>query len=425
MCSWEKRSSKMRLLILCFALLLSFAPVQNASLLDYFGSKTPYSHADKRAKERSRSADAESDLHDCVAESVFMVVRHGSRWPTAKQLGRFEKLRSIFANFTHTFRPLDEGLLTVIGEDEMRRLGSRTREAFSAIFDKHPEYHPNLYDFKASQSSRALQSAHSFAAGMFGHSRAFAIQSDSMDKDYLLRFHDNCPSYVSNKKLSTPILRRFVDKVVQRIRNRFKSQDSFDHKALDSLWTACLFESTALNQQDNACRYFDLEDARVMEYIKDVEDYWEKSHGQALNYEMACLLVKDAMTSLLSRKNRFLFGHAETIIPLVSFLGLFKDPIHLGVDIDTEEQRKWRSGNVSPFGANVAFVLKTCASNASQTLTRAAYVEIRHNEQVLDLSHLCPVSGSPRMSYSCTLEGFQAILEKRLEACDFHSMCNT
>ena len=218
-------------------------------------------------------------------------------------------------------------------------------------------------------------------------------------------------------------MQQVLSQVLEKVKNRTKSSDTFDLKALDALWTACLFEATALHNLDGACVYFDVEDAKIMEYANDVEDYWEKSHGQTLNYQMACVLMTDILTSLENNRNRFYFGHAETIMPLVAFLGMFKDQDHLGSDFVKETARKWRSGLVSPFGANVIFTSKICTPKTSAEPRR--FVEIRHNEHVEEVSHLCSHEGeSPKMAYACSFEAFKKAIQQRIGLCNFHEMCN-
>ena len=157
--------------------------------------------------------------------------------------------------------------------------------------------------------------------------------------------------------------------------------------------------------------------------MQDVEDYWEKSFGQTLNYEMACVLAKDVVDSLDKDKIRFLFGHAETIMPLVSFLGFFRDDAHLVGNTELElKQRKWKTSVVSPFAANLQFVVRTCGADEQK------FVEIRHNEIALDLSHLCPSSssaGSDDRGFisHCTFGDFKRALRERIGACDFEQMC--
>ena len=58
------------------------------------------------------------------------------------------------------------------------------------------------------------------------------------------------------------------------------------------------------------------------------------------------------------------FGHAENMFPLVSAMGLFKDENtlrHNNYDLNLD--RKFKSARMSPFAANMAFVLHKCNAN--------------------------------------------------------------
>ncbi len=58
------------------------------------------------------------------------------------------------------------------------------------------------------------------------------------------------------------------------------------------------------------------------------------------------------------------FGHAENMFPLVTILGLFHDLNGLKSNNFKENlNRKFKSGVLTPFSANLAFVLHKCPSN--------------------------------------------------------------
>ena len=206
--------------------LLSYVSCPVQSVKDSFGSKTPYTFSEPFPGEDG--GEREDNLaKKCPASALFMVTRHGSRFPTAKHLKKFDKLRQkLGGNWSHDFQLKDEGLLTALGESEMRELGRRTRARFADLFAQSPEYHPRRYEFKSSKALRAMQSASAFAFGMFGPSRSFAIENESLDRDYLLRFHDNCPGYMQNKKVSTPKLDHLLLDIAHNVGKRVKATKS-------------------------------------------------------------------------------------------------------------------------------------------------------------------------------------------------------
>jgi len=148
--------------------------------------------------------------------------------------------------------------------------------------------------------------------------------------DTHLRFHENCARYRTHKPtaLSKEVnskLLYILASVAQAVQER--SAQALTPKTVLSLWNACKFESTALHLYNGACLLFDETDAVKLEYVEDVKDFWTKGFGHALNYDMTCDLIKDVVRFLKDRQvtGRFLFGHAETILPLVARLGLYRD----------------------------------------------------------------------------------------------------
>ena len=63
----------------------------------------------------------------------------------------------------------------------------------------------------------------------------------------------------------------------------------------------------------------------------------------------------------------FRFGHSESLIPLLSILGLYKDTEDLQADnFANKKDRKFRASLISPFAANLAFILHKCDSHEDQ-----------------------------------------------------------
>lgn len=377
------------LLALCLTCAL-----QVSALHRYFGSKSAY----------PTSSTPTQQNYNFTA--LFLLSRHGSRFPTKKHLQRYADLQLIpgLRNWTHTFELHDEGLLSNEGKQEMYALGKLTRDLYANLFTH--KYHPRVYELRASKIARTLQSANAFALGLFGHEEPFAIESESLGSDLLLRFHENCHQYQANKKSNTPKMFKVLDPVLDKLKQRFDLK--LNHKQLEALWSACVFQG--VHQATSACRYFDVKDAEILEFANDVSDYWEKGFGNELNYSMACRLIEHMLDSLEAGKLRFLFGHAENIMPLMAALGFFRDDsFTYQAESEPRNLRKWRSSQVAPFGANLFVALYV---EAGETL-----VQVRHNGNVMDLAHLC--KGKPQ----CAWQEFRMNVAQRIGQCDFEHMC--
>jgi len=108
-----------------------------------------------------------------------------------------------------------------------------------------------------------------------------------------------------------------------------------------------------------------------------------------LSYEISCPLITDIILTFSDKiKNapesevqqaKFRFAHAETIIPFISLLGLYTDTQALQWNSSPEfiAGRHWNSSWISPFAANVMFVLYECDNNGHVQ----HYVKALHNER--------------------------------------------
>ncbi|KAH9261716.1 hypothetical protein BASA81_000372 [Batrachochytrium salamandrivorans] len=386
--------------MLLFFVFVCWAVVAVVGLEEHFGSKSPY---------RAANEPPTSNLN---YTAVFLLSRHGSRFPTTKHLKQYSKLgkNALLVNWTFPeFNSENEGLLTQAGKLEMKRLGQLTKVLFASLFVK-PAYHPREFELRSSKVIRTLQSASAFASGLFGQEEPFAIESESLGSDLLLRFHENCLRYQATKKDKTPSVDGILAPVLSKLHKKFGGLE-LSVKQVKYLWSACMFQG--VGQPNSACQYFDKQDAELLEFANDVGDFWEKAFGSEINYAMSCPLLEHIIESIDLGKRRFLFGHAENIMPVMTALGYFKeDPeMYQAGGLGSWRERKWRSGLVSPFGANL-FV----ATYADKTGER--FVQLWHNGVLLSLAHLC--NGK---STDCPWSEFKASLQANMGACNFSSIC--
>lgn len=116
--------------------------------------------------------------------------------------------------------------------------------------------------------------------------------------------------------------------------------------------------------------------------------------------------------SAVTPKAIFWFGHAETIIPFVTLLGLFNHSEHLRSDNYNEQvhNRAFRAAYIAPFAANIAFHLHHCPQ------TGQYIIQPRLNEQSV-LWPLC-------RDVACPIEEIYKYLEDCLpHKFNFNSYC--
>lgn len=153
------------------------------------------------------------------------------------------------------------------------------------------------------------------------------------------------------------------------------------------LFRNCSFDLALYKTKTNWCTLLTEELIKSVEYAEDLEAYYEESHGNKLNYEMASVLLKDVvqfMTDFVAGTTQvvgnFRFAHGETTLPLMTLLG-YVDSSRLLAKFseDDIEERDFRTSHVAPFAANIEFRLYKKNKNGKH------YIQILVNEQVTEI----------------------------------------
>jgi len=140
---------------------------------------------------------------------------------------------------------------------------------------------------------------------------------------------------------------------------------NLDAEQVVNLYKLCQFQQ-ALHNYTSICDVFDTEQLQVLQYDGDMKHYYKTGYGNKINYELFCFLVENVLENfdrvVTNEKKKTIvlrFGHAETTIPLVTFLGLFRDEMNLSSSNFNflKMNRKWQTAEIAPFSANVVFSL--------------------------------------------------------------------
>lgn len=370
----------------------------------HFGTKTSY-----YPQQLASTYTAPPPELSCSPDPIYinLVARHGTRNPTSGDTQSIGDLAGIFSGFASQVDPKyswitswvspytdsTAGLLVDLGSWELYSLAQRVKAAWPSAWTT--PYGSQLYTVQTSQVPRSGQSGNAFGLGLWegtGHiglhnAQPFYQYSLSKSKDLELRFYDNCPAYDVAKDSE------FVQSELESLESTFSSlQSRLASKLgvgsvwqptfleLEAVYDACSFDVALRNDTSQFCALLDEETILTFEYYYDVKNYLTKGYGQAINYEIATLLLQDIVESFEESldshsKAKLRFGHAETIFPLVSILGLFKDPFPLlaNTTYPQREARLWESSVISPFAANTLFIHYQCRDGS--------YVKILHNEK--------------------------------------------
>ncbi|KAK1415460.1 hypothetical protein QVD17_31242 [Tagetes erecta] len=388
------------------------------------------------SKEIKENAFASSKIPDqCSPIHLNLVARHGTRAPTKKRKKDLEilstRLNSLLQNAKEKGSSLENlpswlwgwsspwkgqtkgGELIIQGEDEMYHLGIRIREQFQELFSD--DYHPDVYQIRATQIPRASASAVAFGMGMFsgrgtlgaGSHRAFSVLSESRASDIMLRFHDCCQNYKAYRKLQEPAVYKLKEPVLDEITRSLSARYelNFTVKDTSTFWFLCKQEASLLDITDQACGLFSNEEVKLLEWADDLEMFIIKGYGKSINYRMGVPLLDDVISSMENaikakeeghapgsyEKARLRFAHAETLVPFSCLIGLFLEGSEFE-QIQREEplkyppkppqKRTWRGSTVAPFAGNNVLVLYSCSENDSSRY----FVQVLHNEQPIPMA---------------------------------------
>ena len=314
---------------LCRALGLAALATAASAPLDrpaHLNSKTPYgARLDDRL---SRAHDAEAaaaaggqQQQQCEATALYAVLRHGTRYPTAKdvrkmgamgarvrvQPGRLPPRLGWLDGWTPPFPgEAEDGTLHDTGRREHHALAQRLQAAFPSLFPPAPD--DPAYAFSATAKPRTQQSAQAFAAGLAG---ADALTPDTLaslphaalGEDPLLRFHKMCPRYESSVKDNATLdrdakggdpslLRRIVARrlgatlsaagvTITPEEEGGGKVGAVDDKAMKAVWKVCQMEQLLQipPERSDWCGLLSDDDILVMETLGDLDMYWEKGPG--------------------------------------------------------------------------------------------------------------------------------------------------
>ena len=109
-----------------------------------------------------------------------------------------------------------------------------------------------------------------------------------------------------------------------------------------------------------------------------------------------------------SQKAVFYFSHSTALLPLITALGLYKDPGLLTAQNYRTYgvHRAWNISTISPFSGNIGLLLVNCRGQNQ--------VMVFHNERELHLPD-CPSN--------CTWNNFKNVFN-RFQKCDQHKICD-
>ncbi|XP_032347279.1 multiple inositol polyphosphate phosphatase 1 isoform X1 [Camelus ferus] len=422
-------------------------PVVSA-LSPYFGTKTRYEDANPGLLPNPEAPRRDPELLEetCTPVQLVALIRHGTRYPTAKQIRKLRQLHGLLqarrpgddgtraaggrslgaalANWPLWYADWMDGQLVEKGRQDMRQLALRLASLFPALFSR--ENYGRL-QLVTSSKHRCVDSGAAFLQGLWQHyhpgvpppdvagDRPGLLASAYPDmecgppriNDKLMRFFDYCEKFLTQvEKNATALYHVEAFKTgpeMQNILNKVAAtlQVPVNNLSADLIQVAfftCSFDLAIKGVKSPWCDVFDIDDAKVLEYLNDLKQYWKRGYGYTINSRSSCTLFQDIFQHLdkaieqkkssqpVSSPVILQFGHAETLLPLLSLMGYFKDKEPLtAYNYKEQMHRKFRSGHIVPYASNLIFVLYHCKN--AKTPKEEFRVQMLLNEKVLPLAH--------------------------------------
>uniref|UniRef100_H3CT73 Multiple inositol-polyphosphate phosphatase 1a n=2 Tax=Tetraodon nigroviridis TaxID=99883 RepID=H3CT73_TETNG len=186
----------------------------------------------------------------------------------------------------------------------------------------------------------------------------------------------------------------------------------------------CAYEFTIRTVNSPWCHLIDEESAKVMEYAGDLKEFWKRGYGYDINSKASCVLLHDLFDRLdkATREKRsgvevaeavtVQVGHADTLLPLLTLLGFFKDADRMtSTNYAAQTGRSFRSGRIVPYAANLVLVLYDCGGD---------------DLRLQPLLNERPVKFPGLSDQEVSMPRFQDVKElyrELLQGCDFESEC--
>ncbi|NWU89841.1 MINP1 phosphatase, partial [Upupa epops] len=304
----------------CFALILLPLAAAGAGLSGYFGTKSRYEEVNPHLELDPLSlgpAAAASELPAaCAALQLRAVLRHGTRYPTAGQIRRLAQLHArlrrsevsadacpaaaALAAWPMWYEESLDGRLAPQGQRDMELLARRLAARFPALFAAR-----RRLALASSSKHRCRQSGAAFRRGL-----GPSLGSDEEDievNDSLMRFFDHCEKFVAlveenNAAMGQvdafkegPEMKKVLEKVASAL---CLPVEELNADLVQVAFLTCSYELAIKNVTSPWCSLFSEEDAKVLEYLNDLKQYWKRGYGYEINSRSSCILFQDIFQHL-------------------------------------------------------------------------------------------------------------------------------
>ncbi|KAG2196531.1 hypothetical protein INT46_011596 [Mucor plumbeus] len=375
-------------------------------------------------------------------EQIQLVIRHGTRYPVSSGMDSINNalitlnqsnnsgLIGWINGYKNEYIYRRTGQLDLNGQKEVYLIGRRFANTYPnfihSLIDSDTTIITQQLGLFSSWSSRTLQSAQAFCIGAFeglgilgpANLMPVPIFSFKENNDSLIAFHKSCPRWQKEAKtLTNEILEPVIQRLLKPIASRLEWELAITITTSDvqDFHNACTSEVSMHHTIDTFCKLFKRQDIIALEYLDDLKHYYKYSYGlPELNEEMACDLGKQIMASInamIDKKGEtykldIKFGHSETLLPLRTLLGVYKDKLSPNSSNEEIENRQFKLSKFGYFANNIAVQLLS--------KKELFYIQILDNEQ--------PILLSGCESVICPIDQFRLLMNQKTQ-CNFTDYC--
>ncbi|XP_061767781.1 multiple inositol polyphosphate phosphatase 1-like [Nerophis ophidion] len=364
----------------------------------YFGTKGRYEEVNPHLLEDILAVNASvlrPPSPTCRPRHLTAMVRHGTRYPTGPIFKEMQNmyqavkgaspakeswLRDIQSQWDMWYTEDMDGRLARKGVDDLKHLAVRLAKLFPSLLTEENLKGGRL-SFTSSSKHRCINSTRAFRAGL---TELWHLEDQFYPavNDALMKHFENCPKFLE-EVVKNPSALTEVDKFkegpeMKKVREKIADQLGVPHETItadmaDGAFNLCAYELAIKTLSSPWCLLFTLDHAQVVEYANDLRQFWKRGYGHDINRKSSCILFHDVFSRLdkaaadikadrqVSEAVTVQVGHGETLLPLYTLLGFFKDPdAPTSSNYATQTGRSFRTSEVLPYAANLLLVLYDC-----------------------------------------------------------------
>ncbi|XP_052516945.1 multiple inositol polyphosphate phosphatase 1 isoform X2 [Budorcas taxicolor] len=307
-----------------------------SALSPYFGTKTRYEDVNPGLLPDPEAPRRDPELLEetCTPVQLVALIRHGTRYPTTKQIRKLRQLHGLLqargaeddrtraagrgdlgaalADWPLWYADWMDGQLVEKGRQDMRQLALRLASLFPALFSR--ENYGRL-QLVTSSKHRCVDSGAAFLQGLWQHYHPGLPPPDAADmecgppriNDKLMRFFDHCEKFLTQvERNATALYHVEAFKTGPEMQNILKKVADILQVPVNNLnadliqvaFFTCSFDLAIKGVKSPWCDVFDIDDAKVLEYLNDLKQYWKRGYGYTINSRSSCTLFQDIFQHL-------------------------------------------------------------------------------------------------------------------------------